>query len=92
MARRKQQEAEPPIRKSFLIFGGVAVGVALIAFILMNFVLKGSGGGAPIGPAVSPAAITQPSGAVAQTAPVHTAAPAATPQEVTPGGRDPFSP
>ena len=82
MASRRRKQQSEPIRKSFLIVGGIAIGVALITFVLMTFVLGGGGGGGSALPSTPPAAITQP-----------TPAPTPTPSPgLQPGGRDPFSP
>jgi len=81
MARKTVQD-EPAVRKGLLVVAGVAVGVALLAFIVTRVFLGGGGGGIPLpsSPAVPGVA-----------APVHTATPAPTNNEVTSGGRDPFS-
>lgn len=89
MARRP--EPQEPIRKSFLIFGGVVVGVALLAFVLTTFVFGGGGGGGSDEPIVtSPTPGTAPDPAAAAAAPTPTPSP--TPFKLTPGGRDPFVP
>lgn len=90
MAKR-QAEPQPAIRKSFLITGGVAIGAALLGFILMTFVLGGGGGSSD--PAPTPAAGAPAVGS--DGAPASTPAPTERPAEpdgLTPGGRDPFRP
>jgi len=82
MAKNKVQQA--PVRKPLLIFGGVAVGVALVAFVLMNFVGGGGSGEAPV-TSGSPQAGNSPNVVV----------PAPAPQEaptLREGGRNPFQP
>lgn len=98
MARRPERQL--PVRKSFLIFGGIVLGVAVLGFVLMNFVGGGGGtefpeetpitpqGGAPQRGTTGTASpnSTQPPGAQA------TPVPTATPYKLREGGRDPFIP
>lgn len=86
----------PAVRKSFLVFGGVAVGVAVIGFVVMNL-LGGGGGEADLvtPPQGSPAGVVSTPAAgdpAANPAPVSTPAPAPAAPGLNPGGRDPFSP
>jgi hypothetical protein len=88
---RRQATNEPPVRRSFLIFGGVAVGAAVIAFVLMNFVLGGDDGG--VEEDTTPTTTVAPGAPAGQPAP---AAPTATPKPseppgLRPGGDDPFA-
>src|SRR5439155_739527 len=39
---------EPPVRKSLLIVAGVAVGAALLGFIIVHFAFSSGGGGTPL--------------------------------------------
>lgn len=95
MAKNKQPA--PPIRKSFLIIGGVAIGAALLGFILMTFVL-GGGGGSDEPESPSEVATEQggtAGGSAGGAAPAATPAPTPAPQvenEIKEGGRDPFAP
>ena len=82
MAKTRVQQ--PPIRKPVLIFGGVAVGVALLAFVLMNFVGGGGSGQAPV-TSGSPQTGSTPN--VVVPAPVLQEAPG-----LRAGGRNPFQP
>jgi hypothetical protein len=79
---RKQFEEEKPVRKSVLIIGAVALGAAILGFVLMNFVFGGSDNVAPL-----PSTPTVPGVA----APVATPTPIPVNNEETSGGRDPFS-
>jgi hypothetical protein len=89
MARRRQREEQQPIRKSFLITGGVAIAAALIGFVLMTFVLNGDGG--DIDEPIPTVTADAGAGTVPTAAPAATPAPAPTPKGLTPGGRDPFA-
>lgn len=82
MAKKRVQQ--PHVRKPVLVFGGVAVGVALLAFVLMNFVGGGGSGEAPV-TSGSPQAGSTP----------NVVPPAPAPQEepgLRAGGRNPFQP
>lgn len=75
----KQRVQQPPIRKSFLIFGAIVLGVAVVGFVLMNVV----GGSEP-----TPSPVTPGSGQ-------NGVAPAPATQEeprLREGGRNPFQP
>lgn len=76
---RKTAVDEPPVRKGLLVVGGVAVGAALLGFLIIHFALGGGGGENPL-----PSTPAAPGVAV----PVATATPSS--NEVTSGGRDPF--
>ncbi len=84
---RKVTEEQPAVRKSLLVICGVAIGAALIGFVLVNFVLAGHGGGAAPSTASSTATSTLPQ----SNTPLSTTTPAPASNEETPGGRDPFS-
>lgn len=87
MAKRRSTEKEPAIRKSFLITGGVAIAVVVLAFIVTTFVFGGGGGEVPDTP--EPVAGEVQNGVSPQATPT----PAPTePAGLTPGGRDPFTP
>jgi hypothetical protein len=90
MAKSATLEKTPPVRKSLLIVGGVAIAAVVIGYVLMNFVLGGDDSTEPTTPTTS----TAPSTSSAPNAPA--VRPAATPQVsepagLNPGGRDPFS-
>ncbi len=93
----RTKTAEPPVRKSFLVGGGVIIAIALVAFVLNTFVLGGGGGGGED--------TTTPT---TTSAPISTSAPGGVPgsdnnpvtgtdtsrfprNDLTPGGRNPFS-
>ncbi len=78
----KSRVQQPHVRKPVVIFGGVAVGVTLLAFVLMNFVGRGGGGDIPATNS-SPRAGNTQNGSV--TAPTQGKAPS-----LRAGGRDPF--
>jgi hypothetical protein len=82
MATNRSKQAA--VRKSVYVFGGVAVGVALLGFVLMSVVGGGGAGDTPF-PSSPPSAMTPP-------APSAPSAPtgAAAQQGLRPGGRDPF--
>jgi hypothetical protein len=96
MARRI--EKQQPVRKSFLIFGGVVIGAAVLAFVLMTFVFGGGGAieveETPEETATSPAPGAAGSPAPGGQAPAAqpTPTPTATPYKIQEGGRDPFIP
>jgi hypothetical protein len=73
---------EGPIRKSFLITGGVAIAAAVIGFLVMNFVV--GGGDEPID--------TGPPAALSQGVTTSTPTPSPASATIRPGGRDPFTP
>lgn len=80
----KLRASVPHVRKSVLVFGGVAVGVALLGLVLVT-VVGGGGGGETVAPIASPG-ITQPN----PNAPSNgnnAAAP-----KLRDGGTDPFRP
>lgn len=94
----KVKTAEPPVRKSFLVGGGVVIAIAILAFVLNTFVLSGGGGGD----------IPLPSTAPGQTTTTDTSGggpgsdnnPVTNPgtdtsgfpkNDLTPGGRNPFA-
>src|SRR5688500_11342186 len=89
MATKKKKAAEPPVRKSFLVFGGVALGVALLGFVLMKFVGGGDGGEA----AETTTELATLEGAQI---PIASVPPSASPEsganDLIAGGRDPFLP
>jgi hypothetical protein len=78
---KRRPATEGPVRKQFLVVGGVAIGAALLGFVLMNFVLGGGGGK----PAPAERTTTTTGGPVGGGKVV--AAPA-----LRPGGRNPFTP
>jgi hypothetical protein len=84
---RKMTEDQPAVRKGLLITCGAAIGAALLGFILINFVLGGHGAGTA--PTTGTAATTTTVGT--STSPLATATPQPVSNEITPGGRDPFS-
>lgn len=46
--KTKSKTAQPPVRKSFLVGGGVVIGIAILAFVVNTFVLGSGGGGGDI--------------------------------------------
>jgi hypothetical protein len=94
MAKRRGPAA-PPVRKSFLVIGGVALGCALLGFVVMNF-LAGGGGDAVDDSAVlstSNAPLASPGALAPGSDGAAAASPSATPaNQLVPGGRDPFDP
>ncbi len=87
---RRSTEQQPAIRKSFLVTGGVAIGVAVLAFVGMNFLTSRE-------PADDQAsAISETVGSPAPTSAPDSAelkdAPGDDSQGLQPGGRDPFTP
>jgi hypothetical protein len=92
MAKRSKS-AQPPVRKSFLVFGGIVIGVAVLGFVVSTFVLGGGGGGDDAAPA-APVTSSAPAGAVPNTDGTATdgGPTSSVPKnELTPGGRNPFS-
>jgi hypothetical protein len=87
MATKKKKAPEPAVRKSLLITGGVAVGAALLGFVLMTFL--GGGGGGEEEAATELATLGGATIPIASGAPVA-GGPGTDPIELTPGGRDPF--
>ncbi len=73
----------PHVRKSVLVFGGIALGVALLGFVLVT-VVGGGGGGEAAAPSASPG-ITRPNTSGPSTG--NAAAP-----KLRDGGTDPFRP
>lgn len=90
---KKRVEQGPPVRKSFLIVAGAAIGAALIGFVLMTFVFGGGGGEDDTGTVATETSAPGAEGAPA--APIATPVPTPKPTDppgLKPGGRDPFSP
>ncbi|MEX0875188.1 MAG: hypothetical protein WD646_03245 [Actinomycetota bacterium] len=87
---KQTKEQKPVIRKSFLMVGGALVAVAILAFVLMNFI----GGGGGSGDNNPPAAVTttERSPAPDSEAQPEDATSGEQAEGLRPGGRDPFSP
>lgn len=58
MAKRSKEE-QPAVRKSFLVFGGIVVGVAAVVFAIMTFFGGGGSGTAADRPASNPPPVSQ---------------------------------
>ena len=92
MARSKSSEQQPAIRKSFLVVGGIAVAVAVLAFVATNL-LGGSGGEPPSDQASTISdTVGDPAPTSAPTSAEITDAPGDRSEGLVPGGRDPFTP
>jgi hypothetical protein len=90
MARNRFDEDQPAVRRSFLVLGGVAIGVAVLAFVLMNFIVGGDSGG---GEEASTISTTEGSPAPTSSAqPSISNVSSGESEGLRPGGRDPFSP
>lgn len=91
MAKRKQKGQEQAIRPG-LLYAGIAILVAVVAFAVVNFVFLGGGGGEPE-ESPAPTAAPQPPGGAAP-APSPTAAPSQPSAEQIGlfEGRNPFVP
>jgi len=88
---RRSSEEQPAIRKSFLVMGGIAIGVAVLAFVATNFLTNREP------PAEDQAsAISETVGSPAPTSTPDSAeiidAPGSRSEGLVPGGRDPFTP
>jgi hypothetical protein len=81
----KNRSKQPTIRKPVYVVGGIVLGVAVLGFVLMNFIGRGDGGGDTAVPSSSPSAV-QTAPPSAPTVPSGNESP----QELRPGGRDPF--
>jgi hypothetical protein len=87
---RRSSEEQPAVRKSFLVMGGIAVGVAVLAFVATNVLMNRP-------PADDQAsAISETVGSPAPTSTPDSAeitdAPGTRSEGLVPGGRDPFTP
>ncbi|MEX0875189.1 MAG: hypothetical protein WD646_03240 [Actinomycetota bacterium] len=90
MAGNRINEDQPAVRKSFLVIGGVAIGTAVLAFVVMNFIVGGDSGD---GEEASTISTTQGSPAPTSSAEPSLSNPLSGQSEgLRPGGRDPFSP
>jgi hypothetical protein len=92
----KKKAAEPAVRKSFIVGGGIVIGVAILGFVLSTFVLGGGGGGdEDTGPVTTPAPVssanpgTVPGSDGVPTTDTDTSKFPA--NELKPGGRNPFN-
>ncbi len=83
MAKRSNEQ-QPAVRKSFLVWGGIVVAIAGLAFVLMTFLGGGGGSGEASNAPSSPAPATQADGSDAK---VQPAAPG---EGLRAGGRNPF--
>jgi hypothetical protein len=90
---KKSKGTEPPVRKSFLIFGGIIVAVAVLGFVVSTFVLGGGGGGGEEpAPATSSAPVPNTGAPGSDGVPATGGATNKFPKnELKPGGRNPFS-
>jgi len=83
MAKRSKEE-QPAVRKSFVIVGGIAVGVAAVVFAVLTFFGGGGSGSATDSPATTPAPISQPQDTG------DSGQPSAPDEGLRAGGRNPF--
>ncbi len=81
----KQSKDQPAVRKSFLVFGGIVVGVAAVVFALMTFLGGGGSGEASNPPAGTPA----PAQSQSQDSD-DSGGPSAPGEGLRSGGRNPF--
>jgi hypothetical protein len=86
---KKKKPPEPAIRKSYLITGGIAIGAALLGFVVVNFAMAGDGGGSD---EATELAITDAASIPLQAEPEVGADTSGGANELSEGGRDPFSP
>jgi hypothetical protein len=93
MAKKKKAD-EPAVRKSFLVFGGVIIGVAILGFVVSTFLVGGGGGGEEVTKPISSSAPTTGSDTSGSTGTPATGATTGTfpKNELKPGGKNPFSP
>lgn len=93
---KKTKGSEPPVRKSFLIFGGIIIGVAVVGFVVSTFVLGGGGGGpevtTPITSSAPTTTGTEPAAPASDDVPATGSTTGNFPKnDLKPGGRNPFS-
>jgi hypothetical protein len=88
---RRSSEEQPAIRKSFLVTGGIAIGVAVLAFVATNFLTNSDSGGEDQATAISET-VGSPAPTSAPESAEITDAPGSRSEGLVPGGRDPFTP
>jgi hypothetical protein len=89
MAKKKSQ-GEPQLRKSFLVWGGVILGIAVLGFVATKVIGGGGGEGLDTGPVLTPSTATTDGSTGGAAA--GSAATKPTENKLTDGGRNPFSP
>jgi hypothetical protein len=88
---RRSSEEQPAIRKSFLVMGGIAIGVAALAFVATNFLVNREPAGEDQASAISDT-VGSPAPTSAPESAELTDAPGSRSEGLVPGGRDPFTP